>query len=239
MIWFLMSAGPVLFLVAIVGASAVLASRGTPAADIPKTVTAWMPQILLLVQLALLVLLLLSGDARSRALTALGSSKFSALHQILVGGAAGGLLALVYLRWVAPALEYLQRTLGDYVPPGEVLPAVSGSLGIFLLANVVLAPLVEESIYRGYAIPVFAERFGSAFAVVLSCVSFGLLHWAGGIWYVLATGILAGGCLRCALSHARWSSRASGRPSGTERHRVRIRLAIPPGLTRRSPPFRG
>ena len=83
--------------------------------------------------------------------------------------------------------------MGDYVPAGSVLPAISGSIGVFFIANVILAPWVEETLYRGYAIPVLTTHFGVAGAVAISCLLFGLLHWPGGIWYILLTGVVVGG----------------------------------------------
>jgi membrane protease YdiL (CAAX protease family) len=74
-----------------------------------------------------------------------------------------------------------------------VLPTVSSSIGLFFIANVLLAPLVEETLYRGIAIPLLSNHLGVFWAVVLSCVFFGLLHWAGGFWYMLLTGVVAGG----------------------------------------------
>ena len=35
--------------------------------------------------------------------------------------------------------------------------------------------------------------FGVAGAVAISCLLFGLLHWTGGIWYILLTGAVVGG----------------------------------------------
>jgi membrane protease YdiL (CAAX protease family) len=99
----------------------------------------------------------------------------------------------LYLYWLAPLLETLQSTIGDFVPPGAVLPTVSSSIGLFFIANVLMAPLVEETLYRGIAIPLLSNHLGVFWAVVLSCVFFGLLHWAGGLWYMLLTGVVAGG----------------------------------------------
>ena len=63
----------------------------------------------------------------------------------------------------------------------------------FFLANVLLAPFVEESLYRGYPLQRLKERYSLALAVIISCTFFGLLHWAGGIWYILLTDFVAGG----------------------------------------------
>ena len=102
-------------------------------------------------------------------------------------------MALAYFKLLAPLLETVQRAVGDYVPPGAVLPTVSSSLSLFFIANVLLAPLVEETIYRGYALPLLSTHVGVTWAVVITCTFFGLLHWPGGIWYMLLTGVVAGG----------------------------------------------
>ncbi len=62
----------------------------------------------------------------------------------------------------------------------------------FFIANVVLASFVEENIYRGYAPRRGFGRFSKPVAILLSYTFF-LLHWAGGFWYVLLTGLVAGG----------------------------------------------
>lgn len=56
---------------------------------------------------------------------------------------------------------------------------------------------VEESIYRGYALPFLAERWGTVAAALVTSVAFGLLHWGNGlgailfasVWGVLFAGI--------------------------------------------------
>jgi hypothetical protein len=61
------------------------------------------------------------------------------------------------------------------------------------VANVLLAPFFEESLYRGYAQDRLQRRYGLPIAIVISCTLFGLLQWAGGLWYIVLTGIVAGG----------------------------------------------
>jgi uncharacterized protein len=113
--------------------------------------------------------------------------------EVGTGVVAGVLLAVVYLTGLSPLMVWAQRDLGDYVPPGELLASLGGSLAPFFVANVLLAPLVEESLYRGYALPRLMARYRTSTAVVISCVGFGLLHWAGGVWYIVLTGAGAGG----------------------------------------------
>lgn len=189
--WLLLTAGPMLFLLGIVGASIFLSVREVPEAQIPERVTALVPHILLGV-LVCLAALMARFVSQVRAVWLL-PDRSKALSDIMIGLLAGFLLAILYLYWLAPLLETLQRLFGDFVPPGAVLPAVSSSIGLFFIANVLLAPLVEETLYRGIAIPLFTTHLGALRAVALSCMLFGFLHWAGGLWYMLLTGVVAGG----------------------------------------------
>ena len=100
---------------------------------------------------------------------------------------------LLYLFLISPLMTAVQRSIGDYVPAGELLTSLGAALIPFFLANVVLAPFVEENIYRGYALTRLFRRFSKPVAILISCAFFGLLHWAGGFWYILLTGALAGG----------------------------------------------
>ena len=45
------------------------------------------------------------------------------------------------------------------------------------LALVVLAPIVEEVIFRGFMLPAFVRRFGVAWGVLVTSALFGLAHW--------------------------------------------------------------
>lgn len=190
-LWVLLLAGPLLFVLGIVVASVVLGARGIAPAAIAERVPLLMPHILLGVLSVLGMLLLLV--ARVELPSILAWPGVHTVKHVLVGAAAGTLLALAYVGWLGDALQQWQQRLGDYVPPGSVLPTLSGNIGVFFIANVLLAPLVEEALYRGYALPLLTDRFGTATGVALSCLCFGLLHWAGGIWYVLVTAIVAGG----------------------------------------------
>ncbi len=189
--WLLLLVGPLLFLLAIVAASLFFTFRSVPQADIPVRVMALLPHILLgvLSCLALFMVGFTDQVVEAWRLPVFGKG----VSDLVIGLVAGSLLAMAYIYWLAPLLEMLQRTVGDYVPPGAVLPVVSSSIGLFFIANVLLAPLVEETVYRGIALPLLGAHVGVFWAVVLSCMLFGLLHWAGGFWYVLLTGIVAGG----------------------------------------------
>ena len=190
-IWILLLVGPLLFLLAIVVTSLFFTFKRVHQADISARVVALLPHILLVVLscLALFTVGFANEVVEAWRLPAFGKG----VSDLVVGLVAGSLLAMAYIYWLAPLLEMLQRTVGDYVPPGAILPAISSSVGLFFIANVLLAPLVEETVYRGIALPLLGVHVGVFWAAVLSCLLFGLLHWAGGFWYVLLTGIVAGG----------------------------------------------
>ena len=116
------------------------------------------------------------------------------LVDLLLSALVGALIAGLYFTLLSPAITYLQAHIGDYVPPGSVLATLEGNLPAFFVANVLLAPLVEELWYRG-ALFSAAEPLGVALSVVLTCLAFGLFHWPGGFWYMLLTGGILGAAL--------------------------------------------
>jgi membrane protease YdiL (CAAX protease family) len=196
-VWLMLSAGPALFFFGIVLASIyfAVATQGDTDA-IPGLVAASAPYQLAAIQM--LLFLILRSAMKSDGLawndigwkTAAGQQLW---REVLIGIAPGVVLGLLYVRVLSPWLTSVQKSLGDYVPAGELLPALGTALLPFFIANVVLAPFVEENIYRGYALTHLFGRFSKPVAILLSCFFFGLLHWAGGIWYILLTGLVAGG----------------------------------------------
>ncbi len=65
---------------------------------------------------------------------------------------------------------------------------------IFILMAVLIAPIVEETIFRGYIYPVLARTFGIGWGVLATGTLFGLLHapqlWGG--WVQIALLIVVG-----------------------------------------------
>ena len=180
-----------LFLVAFVALSAFFGFRSVPAERIAERIVALVPHVLLFV-LVCLAALLATVPSQVKAAWQV-SIKVGAAQAAAVGVVSGLTLAFVYLTELSPLLVAAQRTFGDFVPPGDVISTLSGSRSVFFLANVVLAPFVEETLYRGVALPVLTSKLGTRRALAISCGCFGLLHWAGGLWYMLLTGVVAGG----------------------------------------------
>ena len=114
-------------------------------------------------------------------------------REVLIGVVPGAVLAVLYFTVLSPSMTWLQRHVGDYVPAGELTGALGAPWCLSSWPTCVLAPFVEESLYRGYALQRLQGRYGLALAVFISSAFFGLLHWAGGFWYILLTGFVAGG----------------------------------------------
>jgi len=195
--WALLVGAPLLFLAAIAAASVYFGAvtRGDVQAIAEQTPQA-MPVMLVVVQLLLLLFLVRSLWSERLAWSDIGwglGQDQALWREALIGVLPGAALAVLYFTVLSPSLTWLQSHVGDYVPAGELTGALGASLVPFFLANVVLAPFVEESLYRGYALDRLQQRYGLPLAVIVSCAFFGLLHWAGGFWYILLTGVVAGG----------------------------------------------
>jgi membrane protease YdiL (CAAX protease family) len=65
---------------------------------------------------------------------------------------------------------------------------------LFMAMAVLVAPLVEETLFRGYLYPLFARSFGVAPGIILTGVLFGLMHGAqlGWTWALVAVLIFVG-----------------------------------------------
>lgn len=182
---------PVSFLIFIVGFSILFSIRlqTNDPALISQMVEAQLSWILMMVQITLFVLVYYLLNRReidlSTILDAIG------IRNWVIGGLVGFVIFLLYLLFLEPLLVYLQN-IWDYIPAGSVVSRISSPLWVFFVANCLMAPLAEELFYRGWLLPQLMDRLGAIGSVVLASLLFGLLHWAGGIWYVLLTAIFVG-----------------------------------------------
>ncbi len=195
--WFLLWFPPILFFLVIVAFSIYHGAQAQGDANvIVEKTTAATPYILLTMQGILLVIQFVVFRRQGLSLRDIGwqvEAGSEAWKEILLGVVFGAPLGVLYIYVLSPLMTAAQTAFGDYVPAGELLPSLGAAIIPFFLANVILAPFVEENIYRGFALTRLMPRFGTAGAVVISCIFFGLLHWSGGFWYMLLTGIVAGG----------------------------------------------
>jgi membrane protease YdiL (CAAX protease family) len=98
--------------------------------------------------------------------------------------------ALAYLGFVVSGflLSLLVQLASAVFPPKTKLPMQTlfqdrRTALLVMLLSVLLAPIVEETIFRGYIYPVIARSFGVAASVISTGTLFGLLHapqlWGG------------------------------------------------------------
>ena len=196
-VWFMLAMPPFLFLIVIVAVSLYfgIITQGDAQA-IAENVSRSTPYILLIVQTLLLLTFLRTIQADKLAFRNIGwqlPAGQKLWQEVLIGVLVGVPLGFLYIFVLSPLLATVQRVVGDYIPPEQLLPSLGSAIIPFFVANVVLAPFVEENIYRGYAITRLRQRFRVSGTFFLSSLFFGLLHWAGGFWYIILTGVVAGG----------------------------------------------
>src|ERR1700688_803996 len=81
--------------------------------------------------------------------------------------------------FVAVASYNMKNT--DHLPIQEIFKNRSGAFLLMTMA-VFVAPLVEETVFRGYLYPLFAKSFGILPGILLTGVLFGLMHGAQLAW---------------------------------------------------------
>jgi membrane protease YdiL (CAAX protease family) len=196
-VWWVLLAGPILFLLGILVMSVYygVASQGKNVDQIPSIVAASTPYQLVVIQILLLIIVSRAMKRDGLTWKDIGwkaADGQQLWRELLTGAIPGIVLALFYLYILTPMLTTLQQ-IWDYVSAGDLFATLGASLVPFAIADVLLAPFVEESIYRGYGLTRLLGRFSQLVAVMLSMFFFGILHWTGGFWYILLTGIVTGG----------------------------------------------
>lgn len=196
-IWSTLLAPSVLFLIVTIAVSMFygIITRGDAAAIAEKTPQA-LPYILIItLALAFFVLMrtMRSNNITFREIGWQLAEGQTWVKEALIGILVGAPLGLLYIYVLSPLLTFVQRIVGDYVPPEEILTSLGSSALPFFIANVLLAPIIEENIFRGFAISQLSKRFSAPVTFMLSCLVFGLFHWGGGFWYIVLVGVVAGG----------------------------------------------
>lgn len=193
-VYFMLMLPALLILVLTIGAGTYygVTSQGD-AETIQQGITKALPYLLLGNYLVLFAILLwvMQRDGLTLRQIWFGTSS-SVGREIAIGLGVAIPLTLLNQFILLPVTEYLQLTFGDYVPPGEVAAAFRQNfIFTFILAGFI-APFVEESIYRGYAINRLGRRFSQTTTLIIVTLFFGILHWSQGFWPMLYT-MLAGG----------------------------------------------
>jgi membrane protease YdiL (CAAX protease family) len=207
-VWFMLTVAPMLA-AAMAALAAVLI--GIRIYRDSEAIVEWflrsLPYILMGTHVVLFLMLLACTRADGMTLGSLGwrlpAGRKSLWLEPAVGLAAGMVLWVFSAFALAPLLEWAQRAIGD-------LQLGSGVVGVgrliaadrvpWLIVGSVSAGIVEESVYRGYAMRRLGARMGSGWALVVSSILFGFAHFGEGLWPLLGTMIL--GSLLVAIS--RW-----------------------------------
>lgn len=196
-VWTMLLLPPVLLGVLIFGyAAATGLAPSDPGAE--EAVRAVLPGILAVNHLSLFGLLVLllrrGGESLADIGWSLRGSDTTVVLEIGVGLLCG--LGLYLLKEVA--VDPVRQLVAGQTPTFTSLFAfrpASLEVGMALAATSLV--FVEESLYRGFALPHFESRWGTLAAVLLTSGAFGLLHWGNGagavlfaaIWGVLLAGI--------------------------------------------------
>lgn len=117
-----------------------------------------------------------------------------------IGRSTGGVPRNPWLYFLAGCgLSFAVFAVTAKVQPHENVPIeelfrYKNTAILFMAMAVLVAPLVEETIFRGYLYPLFAKYFGVAASVVVTGVLFGLMHGAqlGWTWSLVLVLIVVG-----------------------------------------------
>jgi membrane protease YdiL (CAAX protease family) len=121
----------------------------------------------------------------------LGLRRFNAgkalLYIILILVGFSVLVGLLYA-----LIQILLPGFNAEQPQTNEFTSVAPSMHLYsLLALVVIPPLVEEPVFRGFIFPAFSKRYGLIFGAVTSSILFGLAHFQPNVVvYTTLLGIL-------------------------------------------------
>ena len=134
--------------------------------------TFWLLIVADIVSVALIVALVLSFYKEKLSSLGLTTKK---LPKALLYGVVGFVVALILADIAAYPIE--QHFGVD--PTQQALSqsaTVSGLLPLVLLSGVIIAPIAEEIVFRGYLYKAFRDRFKPWYAIVMSAALFSAIH---------------------------------------------------------------
>jgi membrane protease YdiL (CAAX protease family) len=107
---------------------------------------------------------------------------------LLLSIVVGISLACAFEFAVVPTIDWFRRVVGDVIPTAETRRALGSARVPFAIANIALAPFIEELTYRGILERRISSTWSKPTSFFWGALAFGLLHWAGGISFVIGTG---------------------------------------------------
>jgi len=188
-VW-LMLALPSIFLALLIFSFIALSQSDPASPDTEQAVRQALPYLLAVNHLLLFALLTNLLSRRNIDLSSIGLQiPHRTVATEIVIGLVGALALYLFKEF---AVDSLRAIIAGNSPTFNSLFRFDLS-GIYVPMAVAAAGLVfvEESIYRGFAIPRLSQRFGVTGAIVISSIFFGLLHWGNGVFAIL-NGIIYG-----------------------------------------------
>jgi membrane protease YdiL (CAAX protease family) len=93
-------------------------------------------------------------------------------------------LLLLLVQVLVPGFNANQAQTGDQT-------IASGSHSLAIIALVLLPPILEETIFRGFLFAALAKRWGMVWGAIISSAIFGIAHWQANIsLYTFVLGLL-------------------------------------------------
>lgn len=192
-VWTLLCIPPIIFAIILFCFLVYHGAHQLTEEQVSLKITEAIPIILFLSQLGMLITLLVYAKKSNHNIFHQTFKSPYLLKDIVIGILLGIGVAISYFQFgILELVTFLQTRLGDYVPAGDTSNSVSEISLLFFVFNVILAPFVEENIYRNIAFKELRNRYSPIVSVIVTSVFFGLLHWLGGFWYIVVTGIFIG-----------------------------------------------
>lgn len=192
-VWSLLITPPIFFLISLITLMVFEIDSYLTESQISNKIENGIPFVLLSVQLFMCLVLFGYAKQNNKKLILATFASRNTVKEVVWGVILGITIALIYFKCgLLELVTYLQSNVGDYVPAGGTNSSLGKNMVIFFIANVLFAPFVEEHIYRNIAFNFFLKTRNRFATVLITAVFFGLLHWLGGVWYIVATTVLIG-----------------------------------------------
>ena len=106
------------------------------------------------------------------------------LLMLIIFSIGVGLLTAI-VSYLLPAFNADQAQTNEFTTQTLTHPSIS------LLALVIIPPIIEETIFRGFIFPAFSQKFGLVFGAIVTSVLFGFAHLQANVSvYTFALGLV-------------------------------------------------
>lgn len=107
-------------------------------------------------------------------LSSIGIRRFSLVRTIMYI-----ILLVLSFGFLVAAASFLVELIYPAFDPAEEQSNefISSPTSLSLWALVVIPPIIEETVFRGFVFPAFAKRYGIVFGAIISSLLFAVAHW--------------------------------------------------------------